>query len=159
MPDDKPKHPGGRPRIWSNCLDLAAQCELYIESCWEDVTYTKGKGENATTWTVREQVRPYTMSGLANTLNIDRKTLLNYQKRDEYFHTIKKYRSICEEYAEQQLFTGKQAAGPIFCLKNNYEDWRDKREHELSGKGGGPIETKAEMSIEEATRLYLEGLK
>jgi hypothetical protein len=36
----------------------------------------------------------------------------------------------------------------IFWLKNRRPgDWRDKQEHELSGKDGGPIETKATLDV------------
>ena len=41
----------------------------------------------------------------------------------------------CQQYAEEFLFVGKNAAGVIFNLKNNY-GWRDKTEQELTGKDG-----------------------
>ena len=77
---------------------------------------------------VLEQVRPYTISGLAAHLETDRKTILNYSKREKFFPTIKKAQVICEAYAEERLFMGRSPAGAIFNLKNNYQDWRDKLE-------------------------------
>lgn len=75
--------------------------------------------------------KPYTICGLAYALDIDRKTLLNYEKSSEFFPTIKKAKLRCEMYAEEQLYVGKNAAGVIFNLKNNY-DWKDKIENDLS---------------------------
>ena len=46
-----------------------------------------------------EQERPYTISGLALFLDTSRRTLLNYEKRQEYFHTIKR----CGENANIML--------------------------------------------------------
>lgn len=71
--------------------------------------------------------RPYTMSGLAVHLGIDRTTLINYGKREQFFNTIKKARDKVENYAEEQLFLNSHTAGVIFNLKNNF-GWRDKAE-------------------------------
>ncbi len=71
--------------------------------------------------------KPYTLSGLALFLDIDRKTLLNYSKKDKFFPTIKKAKLRCEVYAEEKLFTSKNVAGVIFNLKNNY-GWKNKDE-------------------------------
>lgn len=153
------KHPGGRPRIYSNCLDLAAMCEIYMESCWQEVTKSQGKGENRIEWQELVQTEPYTMSGLANALGMTRVSLLNYSNRDEFFSTIKKYRSLCEEYAEKQLYRGKNATGPIFGLINNFEEWRNTSSHEHTGKDGGPIEVKKikELSREELIEIASNG--
>lgn len=83
--------------------------------------------------------KPYTISGLARSLEVVRNTLLNYEDpehwpadmddeiKQELLRTIKNAKSRCEEYAETQLFVGKQATGPIFNLKNNY-GWKDQSE-------------------------------
>lgn len=75
--------------------------------------------------------KPYTICGLAYALDIDRRTLLNYEKTSNFFPTIKKAKLRCEMYAEEQLYMGKNAAGVIFNLKNNY-NWKDKIENDLS---------------------------
>jgi hypothetical protein len=42
----------------------------------------------------------------------------------------------------------------IFWLKNRRkDDWRDKVDHELTGKGGGPIETADATALEVARRV------
>ena len=83
--------------------------------------------------------RPYTISGLALALGVDRKTIVNYSHKEEFFPTIKAARAKCENYAEEQLFIGKNTAGVIFNLKNNYS-WRDQQEVNLGGQEDNPIE-------------------
>lgn len=73
---------------------------------------------------------PYTMSGLAYALGVDRDTILNYGKRDEFFGTVKRAREKVHRDVERRLMDGGQAAGPIFNLKNNF-GWKDKTEQDL----------------------------
>jgi hypothetical protein len=75
-----------------------------------------------------------TMSGLALALNVDRKTVLNYSNKDEYFPTIRKARAIIENNLEKNLY-GNNVTGLIFNLKNNF-GWNDKQEldHTSNGK-------------------------
>lgn len=72
--------------------------------------------------------RPYTMSGLAFALDLDRKSLLNYSKNEKFFPTIKKAREKVEQQLEENALMGKaNATFTIFNLKNNY-GWRDSVE-------------------------------
>ena len=66
------------------------------------------------------------MSGLAYSLDMDRKTLLNYSKDEKFFPTVKKAKDRVEVYAEERLFF-PNATGVIFNLKNNF-NWEDKQE-------------------------------
>lgn len=76
--------------------------------------------------------KPYTMSGLAESLDIDRVTLINYGKRDSYFTLIKKAKQKVERQLEENALTGKgNATFTIFNLKNNY-GWVDKQEQEIT---------------------------
>lgn len=77
---------------------------------------------------------PYTMAGLAYALGVDRKTIINYKRNEKYFHAIKKARDKVEEFAETQLYEGKNTAGVIFNLKNNF-DWKDKTEQDITSDG------------------------
>ena len=76
---------------------------------------------------------PITVTGLALALDTTRETLMNYQEKDEFLATLKKLKSYAEEYAEKQLYIGKNAAGPIFSLKNF--GWTDKTETDITSKG------------------------
>lgn len=74
--------------------------------------------------------KPKTMSGLALALGIDRRTLVNYSDKEDYFPTIKKARQIVEQQNEEMLVSGKgSATGIIFNMKNNF-GWVDKTEVE-----------------------------
>ena len=83
-----------------------------------------------------EKEKPYTMSGLANALNMSRQSLINYSKDEEFFDTIKKARAEVEQQLEENALMGKaNSTFTIFNLKNNY-GWRDtvevKNDNELS---------------------------
>lgn len=88
-----------------------------------------------------ENKKPYTVSGLANALDLTRQSLLNYEENDEFFDTIKRAKSKIEQFAEECLFVGSNTAGVIFNLKNNY-NWKDKQEIEAD------INTDVNINIE-----------
>lgn len=68
------------------------------------------------------------MSGLALALDMDRKTLFNYSKDEQFFPTIKKAKAKVEEQLEENALMGKyNPTFAIFNLKNNF-DWKDKQE-------------------------------
>ena len=103
----------GRPRAFKSVEEVEEKINAYFNYC-------------------EEKEKPYTMSGLAYYLGIDRKTLLNYSKNEEYFHTIKKARDKVQMQLEENALSNK--ANPtftIFNLKNNF-DWKDKIEHSSS---------------------------
>lgn len=96
-----------------------------------------------------------TLSGLALCLGVDRKTIYNYGKKDEFFPTIRNARAHIESVLEQRLFY-QHCTGVIFNLKNNF-DWKDKNEIDhRSGDGSmSPKEITAVDPIE-AARQYQE---
>lgn len=75
--------------------------------------------------------KPYTMSGLAESLDIDRRTLTNYNNNELFFPLIKKAKQKVERQLEENALMGKaNATFTIFNLKNNY-GWQDKSEVEV----------------------------
>ena len=68
--------------------------------------------------------KPYTIAGLCRACDMTRQSLLTYEGKPEFFDTIKKAKAKCEEYLEELLYVGKNPAGVIFGLKNNY-GWTD----------------------------------
>ena len=102
----------GRPRACKSVEEVEEKINAYFNYC-------------------EEKEKPYTMSGLAYYLGIDRKTLLNYSKNEEYFHTIKKARDKVQMQLEECLYRLGNNSGVIFNLKNNF-DWKDKIEHSSS---------------------------
>lgn len=81
-----------------------------------------------------EQGLPFTITGLALALDTSRETLIDYEKKDDFSDTIKRAKLKCHNYAENFLYTGKNATGAIFNLKNNY-GWKDKTEQDLNHNG------------------------
>ncbi len=158
------KHPG-RPLAFKTVEELEVKCDEYFETCWGEVPVltkqgpvmiddeeaepriiTTKSGEEKIVYpkkmlTERKQIRPYTLSGLADYLNVDRRTLLNYGRKDEYFPTIARARRKCEMFSEEQLYIGNDR-GAKFGLINNY-GWVDKTEQTLTGPNGGPIQLSA----------------
>jgi hypothetical protein len=130
------KHAGGRPLTFTSVDDLDMAIQKYFDSCDPHVeTHMTATGHTAKGETMFEDrkiltdQKPYTMAGLARALGVNRRTLLNYKKRDEFFPSIQGAIDRCEEYAESQLF-GPFANGAKFSLINNYkgehQDWADK---------------------------------
>lgn len=113
---------GGRPLKFQSVEELQTAIDAYFAQCLVDD-------------------EPLTITGLALALDTTRKTLIEYEGREEFVNTIKKAKTRVENYAEKRLFSGN-ATGPIFALKNF--DWTDKQtvagdpdqpmKHEHSGK-------------------------
>lgn len=106
-----------RPKLYSSVEDMQKIIDKYFEMC-------------------DKKEKPYTMSGLAYALDMDRKSLLNYSKDEQFFPTIKKAKEKVEQQLEENALMGKaNSTFTIFNLKNNY-GWRDtvevKNENELS---------------------------
>lgn len=119
------KHAGGRPAKFTNNLDLIARIEDYFIFCDKRTVqaYIPQAGETVSIPTPA----PYTMSGLARYLGVDRGTILNYTRNDEFFSTIRAAKAKIEEDIETRLLEGKNSSGAIFALKNNH-GWVDKSE-------------------------------
>ncbi len=96
----------GRPLKFNNVEELEEKIQEYFEN------------------TPDEEL---TITGLALALDCDRKTLINYEKRDDFFHTIKKAKTIVENSYERALRKNGRT-GDIFALKNF--GWTDKQEIE-----------------------------
>ena len=75
---------------------------------------------------------PLTITGLALYLGFsDKCSLYDYQKKDEFSHSIKRARTLVENGYEKRLGEG---AGSIFALKNF--GWTDRQDLNLSGQVG-----------------------
>lgn len=108
----------GRPRLYTDPLELAAQCEAYFAECEE-------RGE-----------RPM-ITGLCLFIGFaDKTTLYDYRDRPEFSHPVK--RAIMRvEMAYEKRLDSTAVTGSIFALKNM--GWTDKTQTELTGKDGEPL--------------------
>lgn len=72
--------------------------------------------------------RPLTITGLALALGFNsRKSLLDYQGKEEFVNTITRAKARVEQYAEERLYDKDGANGAKFSLANNFEGWREKQ--------------------------------
>ena len=99
-----------------------------------------------------------TITGLVIYLGFcDRAAFYDYGKKEKFCHTIKKARTFIEQEYEECL-KSNNCTGAIFALKNF--GWTDRRELELSGKEGGPVEVvdRTEHSEEQLARAIADKL-
>ena len=128
------KQAGQQPKFKS-AKKLKANIDEYFKSCWGAKRDMFGNEitDKATGEKVLVQYKPYTFGGLAVFLGIARENLLDYMEgrrkcgTKAMSLTIKKAKAKIYQYAEEQLFMGKNQACIIFNLKNNY-GWKDRTE-------------------------------
>ena len=125
-------HPGGRPPLYNSAEEMDSLIEEYFND--PSVMFVNGDGQVI--------FRP-TMAGLAYHLGMDRRSLLNYSKKEEFFPSIKRAKDRVEAALEANLYNNS-VTGTIFNLKNNF-GWVDKTEQERYGKGGEPETWKVEF--------------
>ncbi len=121
-------HAGGRPKKYNSVDDMQIKIDAYIASCGPQPL--KDSNDNMVCDKKGAPViidKPLTMSGLANALGMDRKSLLNYSKDQEFFPAISRARRRVEQYAEEQLFNRDAANGAKFALSNNH-GWAERQE-------------------------------
>ena len=84
---------GGRPPLYTDVEELETLIEAYFES--PEVKFTHKE--------TGQVINRPTMSGLAIALDMDRKSLYNYSKKEKFFPTINKARARVEAALEQNL--------------------------------------------------------
>jgi hypothetical protein len=97
----------GRPRKFKSAEELQKCVDNYFK-------------------TTSEQGEPFMITGLCLHLDCDRRTLLNWQKDDEFFHIVKKAKLKVEASLERELHRGNNTAGTIFNLKANFS-WIERQ--------------------------------
>ncbi len=127
----------GRPLKFETPEILDAAIDAYFASCYD----TEGK-----------LIKAITYSGLAIALGTTRKTLLDYNGKDEFSDSVTRAKAKCEEFAESQLFIGKNPSGAQFALTNNYDGWANKQDVNHGGQKGNPVE----MALPDNDRAALE---
>lgn len=96
------KHPGGRPLKFQSVEELEKKIQEYFDKCQ------------------KENDIP-TIADLAVFLDTSRRTLVNYECREEFFHTIKKAKDKVLSIQEKMALQGKlQPTVWIFSAKNNF---------------------------------------
>lgn len=112
------KHPGGRPLLFKTEKELQDKIEEYFAYC---DSKTKQMHSEKLGDMIVPDPEPYTLSGLAVYLGVDRKTLLNYEVRDKFFLTIKMAKARVEADVERRMnHKDTFTPGLIFNVKNNF---------------------------------------
>ena len=131
----------GRPKIFKSVEEVEEKINAYFKYC-------------------EDKDKPYTMSGLAYYLDVDRRTIVNYTKEEEFFPAIKKARDRVQMQLEENALLNKgNPTFTIFNLKNNF-DWKDRIEtntenfeqinkslHNIANLINNPVEDRTEDSI------------
>ncbi len=129
---EQEKHAGGRPQKYKTAEEMQEKIDEYFESCYRPITkIVNGKCKTVKNYKgeiLKEQYRPFTVTGLADALDMSRQSLLNYSKEEEFFDTITRAKRKCEIYAEERLFDKNGSKGAIFSLSNNFENWKEKQD-------------------------------
>lgn len=124
----------GRPLKFQTVEELEEQIKKYYERC-------------------ELKEKPLTMSGLACWLGIDRRTLVNYSKKEEFFPTISTARAIVQADMEERALNGdSNATMSIFSFKNNF-GWNDKQEIESTNTNVNKNIDLSNYSLEELKKL------
>ena len=128
----KETNPVGRPLLYKSIEELEQAIDEYFAYCDNK---TKEVHSDKLGDMIMPDPEPYTISGLAYRLGMDRRTLLDYAQRDQFLRTIKRARNRVEADVERRM-NGKDTftAGLIFNAKNNF-DWKDKTESDVTSNG------------------------
>jgi hypothetical protein len=111
----------GRPRIIDSPEHFDQLVDQYVTDCFEEK-------------------EPLTITGMALYLGFAGKSpMYNYATREARFSDSVKRASALVEHAYEVGLAKGAGAGHIFALKNF--NWTDRQE--ITGQGGGPIETKS----------------
>ena len=112
MVSKEEKNKGGRPLMFQSVKELDEKIDAYFKE---------------------ESNKPYTITDLAVWLDCDRKTLTNYEEKDEFFPTIKRAKTKIEANIEKGALLGiYNPTFSIFNMKNNF-GWQDKQEIDTTG--------------------------
>lgn len=89
--------------------------------------------------------RPPTVTGLALALGFaSRKSLLEYQGKQEFVNTITRAKTRCEQYAEERLFDRDGTNGARFSLQANF-GWKDKPQENTTEAQNNDMQTLADL--------------
>lgn len=149
--EKKERKKTGRPFAIKSREELQEKIDKYFADCEAKPMVIDGKimlDKNG--FPIYDGGRPLTMSGLAYSLGIDRTTLINYGKSDEYGDIVARAKNRVEQYMEERLFDKDGANGAKFALSNNYSGWAEKQDIKTDNS------TKIEVVLPEAVDQYAD---
>ncbi len=139
------KRPVGRPPMFESAEQMQELIDAYFKEC-DGKPLVDADGapiRNKYGKIIKDDRRPYTITGLALALGFNsRQALLNYEGKEEFNDTIRRAKARVERYAEERLYDKDGANGAKFSLANNFKGWSEKQQIE------GSINTKQEIRVE-----------
>lgn len=131
------KRPVGRPPAFQSVEEMQILIDKYFEEC-DGKPFLDKDGNpmrNKDGKIIRDDRRPYTVTGLALALGFNSRTsLLNYEGKEEFVNTILRAKARVERYAEERLYDNNGANGAKFSLANNFKGWTEKQTIEADVK-------------------------
>ena len=126
----KKKNPVGAPPKYKNSAEMQEKIDAYFADC-EGELLQDANGVPVLDKYGNEiylHQRPPTVTGLALALGFaSRKSLLEYQGKQEFVNTITRAKAQCEKYSEERLFDRDGTNGAQFSLRFNF-GWDTKEE-------------------------------
>lgn len=107
----------GRPLCFESPKIMANEIEKYFKSLTAPIFDEKGICIG------KRWIGKPTVGGLAVYLGVDRKTVFNYSKSDEFSPLIKRAKDIIHAFNEGMLADGRNPVGAINTLVNLREGW------------------------------------
>ncbi|QNO18824.1 terminase small subunit [Caproicibacterium amylolyticum] len=125
----------GCPPRYKTVEQMQKVINTYFEEC-KGTPLLDAKGEpvlNKFGYPIMLDRRPPTVTGLALALGFtSRQALLNYQAKPQFFDTVTRAKSRCEDYAESRLYDKDGSNGAQFSLRNNFKGWSEHPEVQQS---------------------------
>lgn len=128
---EEKKHPGGRPPFYTSAEEMQERIDAYFTEC-DGKPLLDENGipiRNKYGKIIRDDRKPYTITGLALALGFtSRQALLNYEGKEEFHDTIARAKSRVERYVEERLFDKDGNNGAKFSLMNNFKGWKEQQD-------------------------------
>lgn len=110
-------NPSFQPRCFKSPEDMAREIEEYFKSLTAPVFDDEG-AQIGVRW-----IGKPTVGGLAVYLAVDRKTVFNYSKSDQFSPLLKRAKDIIHAFNESMLADGRNPVGAINTLVNLRDGW------------------------------------
>lgn len=122
----------GRPPFYTSAEEMQKKIDAYFEECDGKLLTNPDGTPILTKWGQEIYIgkKPYTITGLALAIGFNsRKSLLEYQGKEEFVNTITRAKARVEAYAEARLYDKDGSSGAQFSLKNNFKGWDGDQEN------------------------------